>query len=557
MASKNRTTMPKKPNFLILCIDQWDRHMELPEDLELPALQRLEAEGISFERQYCTTPICTPSRATMWTGVHAKEAGLWDNTNFAWIDELSTELPTIGHMMRDQGYYTAFKGKWHLSEVPRGEGALEEYGFADFQQWGDRFGGPLEGEMVDGAIAFETADWLETRPGELDKPWLLVSSLINPHDVMFLQTDPVQEADQRGAFRKLLTRVQNLGWFEQEWDISLPANFDDDFDLQPEGVRAYKAFVDANYGRIPDDREDLWLKHRNYLINAMRLVDAQFLTILRAMDEQDLWENTVVIYTSDHGEMNGAHRMTQKGAIPFDEATVVNLTVRVPGGPKGEKTGAVGSHLDLAPTLLDFAGVSKEERQRRYPQLKGRSLKGVVLGEDEVGPRGSREEPGDGALICWDGLHSLDVDWALTGALGELTDMGQHPQEAARSPEERLKEVGRRYGAPDFSKRTFFRAIVDGRYKLVRWFSPREYANPDDLEELYELSDVALYDLEEDPGELENLAHPEHRRHDLRLVQEMMLKLHALIKEELGEDRRLFELEIFGEEPRPPAGEVG
>ena len=81
-------------------------------------MERLEAQGVSFDRQYCTVPICTPSRATMWTGVHAKQTGLWDNTNFAWIDELSRDIPTIGHLLREQGYYTAFKGKWHFSEVP-------------------------------------------------------------------------------------------------------------------------------------------------------------------------------------------------------------------------------------------------------------------------------------------------------------------------------------------------------------------------------------------------------------------------------------------------------
>lgn len=146
------------PNILVLCIDQWDARMELPEGVELPALERLEAEGVTYENAYCTVPVCTPSRATMWTGVHAKETGLWDNTNFAWIHELSPELPTVGHMLRDLGYYTAFKGKWHLSEVEKGEDALERFGFSDFQQWGEMFGAPLQGEMLDGTAAFETVD---------------------------------------------------------------------------------------------------------------------------------------------------------------------------------------------------------------------------------------------------------------------------------------------------------------------------------------------------------------------------------------------------------------
>jgi arylsulfatase len=286
----------------------------------------------------------------MWTGVHAKDTGLWDNTNFAWIDELSPDVPTIGHLLREQGYYTAFKGKWHLSDVPRTEDALERYGFSDYQQWGEMFGAPLQGAQLDGAAAFETVDWLERTGAHIDQPWLLVCSLINPHDVMFLQTDPVETPHPNGAIRGLQTTVQRLGWFQKTWDVALPENFDDDLSLQPPGVRHYRDQIGLNYGEIPDDRQDLWLERRNYLINAMRLVDVEFARVLDALDRLDLWRNTVVIFTCDHGEMNGAHRMTQKGAIHFDEAAIVNLTVCAPGGPTGERTAAVGSHLDLAPT---------------------------------------------------------------------------------------------------------------------------------------------------------------------------------------------------------------
>src|SRR5690606_34823713 len=102
------------------------------------------------------------------------------------------------------------------------------------------------------------------------------------------------------------TQVQKLGWFEKKWDISMPENFHDDYKYQPPGVQAYKDLIDKNYGNVPDDREDLWLIRRNYLVNAMRLVDAQFLKILEAMDRLSLWENTIVLFMSDHGEMNGA-----------------------------------------------------------------------------------------------------------------------------------------------------------------------------------------------------------------------------------------------------------
>ena len=559
MKDKEVHAGPKRPNILILCIDQWDRHMKVPAEVQFPALRRLEAQGVTFDRHYCTVPICTPSRASMWTGVHAKKTGLWDNTNFAWIHELSSEFPTVGQMLREQGYYTAFKGKWHCSEMERSEDALERFGFADCQQWGEMFGAPLQGAQLDPAASFETVDWLEHKGTQLEKPWLLICSLVNPHDVMFLKTDPVETPHPNGAMAGLQTTAQTLGWFQQKWNVTLPDNFDDDLALQPYGVRHYKEQIELNYGRIPEDRTDLWLERRNYLINAMRLVDAQIMEVLKALDRLDLWRNTVVIFTGDHGEMNGAHGMAQKGAIAFDEAAIVNLTICAPGGERGKGTAAIGSHLDLAPTLLHFAGLSEEEIRERYPQLKGRSLKPIVLDAEQAGPRGSTNAAGDGALYCWDGLHSLDKDWAISGALQELTEMGTsgpHGPEIGR--EERLRQAGRNYGAPDFSRRTFFRTVVDGRYKLVRWFSPEAYGNPGTLEDLYAQSDVALYDLTKDPGELQNLAHPEHPDYDPARVAEMLGKLNKLVREELGADEAPFDFDLFGtREVRFQTEEVG
>lgn len=535
------------PNILILCVDQWQRHMTLPDGFRLPAVERLEAQGVSFDRYYCNVQICTPSRATMWTGLHAKQVGLWDNTNFVWIQDMSPEVMTLGHMLREQGYYTAFKGKWHLSNLPFDEDALEPYGFSDVQQWGEMYGEPLEGELADDTAAFETIDWLEHRGARLEQPWMLVSSLLNPHDIMFLQTDPVETPHPNGAIYGRQSHVQRLGWFEKRWEVGLPENFDDDLSRQPYGVRHFKEFVDLNYGRIPDERPELWLVRRNYLLNSMRLVDREIGRILGALDRLDLWGNTLVILTGDHGEMNGAHRMAQKGAIPFDEGGVVNLTVCVPGGPQGRRTSAVGSHFDLVPTLLAFAGLSPDALRARYPQLKGRSLKEVILNPDLDGPRGSAKHPGDGVLLGWEGLHQLDNDWNISGALKALTDLTLTGR--SDTPEDRkarLLAVGERYGAPDFSRRTFFRAVMDGRYKFVRWFSPLEYDLPTTLEALHATSDAALYDLAEDPGELENLGDPRHPRYDPELMARMLTKLNALIRHELGEDKAPFDLDLFG-----------
>lgn len=545
-AEQNGERRTERPNILILCMDQWDMHMELPEDVRFPAMERLEAQGVTFDNHYCTMPICTPSRATMWTGVHAGKTGAYENPNYAWVEGLPTDFPTIGHMMREQGYYTAFKGKWHLSWLEHSEDALEPYGFSDYQQWGEMYGEPLEGAKLDGTVAFETVDWLETKAPTLEQPWLLVSSMVNPHDIMFFLSDPVEMPPPGGAMGPLKTPQQRLGWFEKEWDIELPDNFEDDLALQPYGVHAYKESVEFNYGKVPEERDDLWIRRRNYLVNCMRLVDAQFNKILEAMDRQNLWENTIVIFTSDHGEMNGAHRMQQKGGIHYDEAAVVNFTVCTPGGPQGKRTAAIGSHLDLAPTLLAYAGMDEESIEQRYPLLKGRSLMGVIDDPEQDGPRGSTERPGDGALICWDSLGSLDLEYAKTGAFSTLSIMDLSPENKFADVDTLLKEVGEKYGAPDFSKRGFYRCVVDGRYKLVRWFSIDDYDSPTSVEELYERSDVTLHDLVNDPGELENIGHPDHPEHDPALVERMLEKLNALIEHEIGEDGPPFDPGLFG-----------
>jgi arylsulfatase len=148
--------------------------------------------------------------------------------------------------------------------------------------------------------------------------------------------------------------------------------------------------------------------------------------------------------------------------------------------------------------------------------------------------------------LCWDNLGSIDLEWNKTGPLKDLSTMDLSPGNKFVDTEARLKAVGEKYGAPDYSKRTFFRAVVDGQYKLVRWFSPNEYGNPATLQELYATSDVTLHDLVNDPGEMENIGNPQHPKHDPALVERMLAKLHRLVQQEIGEDRPPFDLDLFG-----------
>jgi arylsulfatase len=100
-------------NILFVLVDQEGYFKEFPRTLGLPAHDRLKREGVSFENHYICSSVCTPSRATMFTGQHIVHNKMFDNTDFPWTPQhLPSDIPTLGHMMRKAGYHTVYKGKW-------------------------------------------------------------------------------------------------------------------------------------------------------------------------------------------------------------------------------------------------------------------------------------------------------------------------------------------------------------------------------------------------------------------------------------------------------------
>ena len=261
--------------------------------------------------------------------------------------------------------------------------------------------------------------------------------------------------------------------------------------------------------------------------------------MLAALDRLDLWQNTVVIFTGDHGEMNGAHRMTQKGGDPLRRGGR-----RQPDRLRaGRAAGAAHRRRRLAPRPRAHAAwpsraSSEEEIRERYPHLKGRSLKAPITDPSGDGPRGSVNAPGDGALLCWDGLNMLDTDWALTGALKELSDMSLEFSEEAVNQPEKLQGGGTEiWRARLQASATSSAPWWTGDTSWCAGSARRNTATRPPSTSSTRRSDVALYDLVNDPGELENLAHPDHPGHDPALVERMLAKLHALVRHEIGEDR--------------------
>jgi arylsulfatase len=538
--------MTEKLNILLILTDQEYAHQPFPSGVTLPNRDRLHSRGVTFNNHQVTTTVCTPSRSVMWTGQHTPFTHMFDNTNLAWIEDMRADpetLPTIGHMLRDLDYYTAYKGKWHESEFPEGntKDAMEPYGFSDFQEWGDAFGAPLDGLNKDPMTAADTVDWLSNRSQEIaqSQPWFLAVNFVNPHDIMYFDTDDEEMVQVRGMFP--IFSAPDTPLYRQQWPTTLPASFFDDLADQPQAVRNYKAFSDGAYGRIPMERRDMWHNHVNYYLNCMIDVDRHIGAVLDALEASGQDGNTIIIFTSDHGEMAGAHHLRQKGSVAFRETVNVPLVIADPRTPGGARTEAVGSHLDLAPTILAYAGLSEEDRQGSYPFLKGHDLTEVVVNPDSDGPRGSGDKPGKGALYTYDMLTTVDAQWLQSNAPMLLDAAAAEAGVEFHRGTEAFMAILDQIGTPDMDKREMFRGIFDGRYKLVRYFGLGHYHLPDSVEELLETNDVALYDLRNDPEEMNNLAVPDSPLYDEALLEKMNVKLNALIEEEIGEDKALLQ----------------
>jgi len=268
-------------NILFILTDQerYFRPGELPVGYRLPAHERLAARGTVFENHRINSCVCTPSRSVVYTGRHIQDTKMFDNTNFPWISSLSTDLPTVGDMLRDAGYYTAYKGKWHLTkefETVNELGSptkiftkeMEAYGFSDYFGIGDIIAHDHGGYLHDGITTSMSVSWLRGRGSELaakGKPWFLAVNMVNPHDIMFLNTDkpgqPVQAA-------KLLGHIQQPPSdpiYAKQWQFNLPATYTQSLDApgRPACHKDYMASHDGLVGNIANE-DWRWRKRHNY-----------------------------------------------------------------------------------------------------------------------------------------------------------------------------------------------------------------------------------------------------------------------------------------------------
>lgn len=359
-----------RPNLLVICTDQQHSGMMScsgNEFLKTPAIDKLAADGVRFSRAYCTNPVCVPSRGSLFTGVMPSQLNMCDNS-----DVYSVVSPTIlssgaGCILGSAGYEVAYAGKQHLPRcLP-----ISELGFTNILTRNDR------DECV-----VKSADFIRKVH---DRPWFLVTSLVNPHDICYaaikahpvsvadialLRSSPVELATLDGAMTRPAGVDDNTFW--RELCPPTPVNHLPLTD-EPEAIGRYlrkRPFMEwvRRHWSCRDWRMYRWAYHR-----LTEIVDRQIGHLLSALRDSRQYESTIVIFTSDHGDNDAARKMEHK-TLPYDESARVPLIISNPAfaaaGTVSDQL--VSNGLDLLPTLCDYAGIAAPSH------LRGRSLRPLV-----------------------------------------------------------------------------------------------------------------------------------------------------------------------------------
>jgi arylsulfatase len=321
--------------------------------------------------------------------------------------------------------------------------------------------------------------------------------------------------------------------FKKQWDFPLSPSHDQPIDApgRPAALMQFQLGQSACLGEIPDMRDDMWRIFYNYYLNLIRDSDQNLKLLVDAMDDLDLWKNTVVISTADHGELAGSHGgLRGKGPFPYEEMAHVPLVIAHPRYSGGRSCQALTSHIDLLPTLVGLTDAPEDRRRAVTKGLPGRDFSVLLKDPEGASPHAVREA----ILFNYVGLQTVDADY-LAGACKSIVEGKCVPPLAKTHP--------------DLSKRGFVSFVFDGRYKYARYYAPAMFNTPTTLKQILEYNDIELFDLKNDPYETKNLA-VETKKNEATILR-MNALLNDLIAREVGvNDGR------FLPDPVRPKGQV-
>ncbi|UCG56156.1 MAG: sulfatase-like hydrolase/transferase [Phycisphaerales bacterium] len=342
----------QKPNIVFIHVDQL-HHRAISaygcKYVHTPNLDEMASKGFSFMESYCSMPQCCPSRASWFTGRMSKEHGVVVNSY-----PMAPALPDLGQWLRKYGYETVHTGKWHVS----GRNVADSFKVLHR--------GSGHGELGDSTVARSAVAYLRNRRG--NQPFFLSVGFLNPHDCCF----PASSHGGPGKFAFAAKIRDKLP--------PLPANFDHEYDK-------------TGTPRVRNWSTQDWRYYIYSYYRMVEMVDREVGRLYDAVRNSPLAENTLLIFTSDHGDGLGYHAKVSKGYLE-EEASRVPAIVCWPGVVKQEVHD--GRHLvsavDIAATICDYAGappLPKMTIARSWrPLLEGKETKwrDYVICETSIGP---------------------------------------------------------------------------------------------------------------------------------------------------------------------------
>jgi len=392
-----------KPNVLLITSDQqhWNTIGALNPEIATPNLDRLVAEGTNFTRAYCANPTCTPTRASIITGKYPSQHGAWS---------LGTKLPetetTIGDILSAQGYATALVGKAHfqpLAGTPEYP-SLESYPILHNLDFWRRFHGPFYGfdhvelarnHTSEAHVGQHYALWLEERgcadwrkyfqppTGTLDRAarhtWAIPEEF--HYDAWITERSNALMAEYHDDDRPFFLWAS---FFDPHPPYLVPEPWDRLYDAEsltvPEGVAGEHKQNPPHFALTQEEQPDFtpwnesghriqgFASHRLPEAERRRLVSTYYAMIslmdkyigkiLDRLDELGIADSTIVVFTTDHGHFFGQHGLQAKGAFHYEDLIRVPFIARLPGTiPAGRSSSAIQSHVDVAPTILELAGI--------------------------------------------------------------------------------------------------------------------------------------------------------------------------------------------------------
>ena len=338
-----------KPNILIIMTDQLSAESMSfnlgSKYLKTPNMDYLAEHGVSFTNAYCANPLCIPSRSSLFTGRYPHELGIQSNVD-KMIDPV--KFPTLGTIFKKAGYETGYVGKWHL---PYERNQLDSHGFTYLP---DKKGNGTDSLSPGSASKFLTI--------KRQNPFFLVVSFMNPHNICQWprgQKLPDGEIgnppppDQCPPLRANALPSKNETDIMQKIRISYQTS---------------TAFP------VSDFTDDKWRQYIWAYYRMIEKVDGEIGKVLNSLRESGLDKNTLIVFMSDHGDCQGAHRWNQK-TVFYEEASKVPFIISYNGLKPQKSVYLVQTGIDLMPTLCEFAGIPLSE------QTRGVSLKQLITNE--------------------------------------------------------------------------------------------------------------------------------------------------------------------------------